>query len=335
MSGAADHVDVPSPAHTAFAVLAIVWGSNFLFMKWSTDVISAGQTALLRVLFGFLPIALYALARGALSRSHLRYVHHFIVMSVLSTSVHYFALASGGALLDSGIAGAVTGAIPLFSLLGAAVLLRGERITAGGIAGIVAGLAGVLLIARPWESGGAVSVTGVLWILLASAAFGLSIVYAKRFLVGREIHAAALTTYQMGFGLMALAAITDLDGMSAIGGDTQALLGLVVGLGLLGTGLAYVLYYVVVEHLGAIAAASSTYLPPVIAMAIGWMVVGEQLGPLDALATALILAGVIGGYGSRPACMSSSTASSGSSTSGVARLSPSTLKWRALRISSS
>ena len=326
---------MPSPAHSAFAVLALVWGSNFLFMKWSTDVITAGQTAVLRVLFGFLPIALYALVRGAVKRSHLRYAHHFAVMAILSTSIHYFALASGGALLDSGIAGAVTGSIPLFSLLGAAVLLRGERISAGGVAGIAAGLAGVLLIARPWASGGAVSVTGVLWILLASAAFGLSIVYAKRFLVGREIHAAALTTYQMGFGLLPLLAVTDLDGVGAIAGDTRALAGLVVGLGLLGTGFAYILYYVVVEHLGAIAAASSTYLPPVIAMAIGWLFVGESLGPLDALATALILAGVVGGYGSRPACMSSSTASSGSSISGVARLRPRTLKWRALRISSS
>jgi drug/metabolite transporter (DMT)-like permease len=326
---------VPSPAHSAFAVLALVWGSNFLFMKWSTDVISAGQTALLRVLFGFVPIAIYALARGVFSPRHLRYVHHFAVMSVLSTSVHYFALASGGALLDSGIAGAVTGSIPLFSLLGSAVLLRSERITTGGVLGIAGGLAGVLLIARPWESGGAVSVIGVLWILLASAAFGLSIVYAKRFLVGREIHAAALTTYQMGFGLLALAAVTDLDGIGAIGGDARALTGLVVGLGLLGTGFAYILYYVVVEHLGAITAASSTYLPPVVAMAIGWLVIGESLTPLDALATALILAGVVGGYGSRPACMSSSTASSGSSTSGVARLRPSTEKWRALRISSS
>ena len=335
---------MPHPAHSAFLVLGLVWGANYLFMKWSTDLISPGQTALLRVLFGFLPIAAYAIARGALSRSHLRYVHHFLVMSVLTTSLHYFALASGAALLASGIAGALSGSIPLFALLGAAVVLRGERITAGGILGVAGGLAGVLLIARPWESGGAVSTTGVLYILLGSVVFALSIVYAKRFLVGLEIAPSALTTYQMGFGLLALLAVTDLQGVTAIAGDTQALTGVVLGLGLLGTGVAYILYYVVIEHLGAIAAASSTYLPPVVAMAIGWLVVDETLGALDAAGTALILAGVLGSamrppaaapYASRPACMSSSTASSGSSTSGVARLRPRTEKWRALRISSS
>src|SRR5688572_5925810 len=112
-----------NPAHVAFAVLAVVWGSNFVFMKWASASISAGQVTLLRVLFGFLPVAAYALARGALSRGHLRYVHHFAVMSVLTTSVHYFAFAAGTALLPSGIAGAVAGVIPLFSLVGATLLL--------------------------------------------------------------------------------------------------------------------------------------------------------------------------------------------------------------------
>src|SRR3712207_8327220 len=60
----------------------------------------------------------------------------------------------------------------------------------------------------------------------------------------------------LGIGLLPLLAITDLSGVGAIGGDARALTGLVVGLGLLGTGFAYILYYVVVEHLGAITARS-------------------------------------------------------------------------------
>src|SRR5688572_1481628 len=113
-----------NPAHAAFLVLAVVWGSNFLFMKWSADVVSSGQTALLRVLFGLLPVAAYAAWRGALDRRHARHIHHFVVMSVLATSVHYFAFASGTGLLASGIAGAVAGVIPLFAFVAAALFLR-------------------------------------------------------------------------------------------------------------------------------------------------------------------------------------------------------------------
>ena len=281
------------PVPLLFAVLGLVWGTNFVSMKWAAEWISAGQIALLRVLFGFLPVALYAWSRGAFSRAHLRHTHHFVVMSVLATSGHYFAFASGTALLPSGIAGAIAGVIPLFSLLAAFALLPGERPGRAGIAGVLVGLAGVVLIARPWEAGGAVSIAGVLWLTLGSATIGLSFVYAKRFLVDRDIDPSALTTYQFGIALVTLAAVTDLHGITAIAADPKALWGLVIGLGLLGSGVAYVLYYAIAERVGAVTAASSTYLPPVVALAIGWLLMNEVLAPVDALAALLILAGVL------------------------------------------
>jgi drug/metabolite transporter (DMT)-like permease len=281
------------PASVLFLALGLIWGTNFLSMKWASETISAGQIALLRVLFGFLPVALYALSQGALSRTHLRHAHHFVVMSVLGTSGHYFAFAAGTVLLPSGIAGALAGVIPLFSLVAAVVLLPGERPTLAGIGGVLVGLGGVVLIARPWEAGGAVDMTGVVWMALGSAAVGLSFVYAKRFLVDLDVQPSALTTYQFGIGLITLAAVTDLDGITAVAGDPQALAALVIGLGLLGSGLAYILYYVMVERVGAVTAASSTYLPPVVALAIGALLVGEPITPFDGLAAALILAGVV------------------------------------------
>jgi drug/metabolite transporter (DMT)-like permease len=109
-------------------------------------------------------------------------------MSVLAISLHYFAFASGTALLPSGIAGALAGAIPLFVLVAAAAFLRDEPLTAPRCAGVLVGFGGVVVIARPWEAG-AVDPTGVLWMALGSATVGLSFVYAKRFLVGLAIPA--------------------------------------------------------------------------------------------------------------------------------------------------
>jgi drug/metabolite transporter (DMT)-like permease len=137
--------------------------------------------------------------------------------------------------------------------------------------------------------------------LLGSALFGLSFVYAKRFLVGLDLHPAALTAYQLGLGALTLAAVTPLTGITAVAGDSRDLVGVVLGLGLLGTGLAYILYYFVLDRLGAVAASSSTYLPPVIALALGWLVAGEVARPLDGLAILLILAGVfVSAMPSRP-----------------------------------
>jgi drug/metabolite transporter (DMT)-like permease len=208
--------DVLNAAPAAFAALGLIWGSNFIFMKWASDTLTAGQITFLPVLFGFLPVLVYALARGALSRAHLRYAHHFAVMSLLVTSVYYFAFAKGTSLLPSGIAGALSGAIAIVSLVAAAALLRGEA---------------------------------------------------------------------------TLAAVTNYDGITGIRHDPRAAVALVVGLGLLGTGIAYILYYRIVERLGAVVASSATYIPPVVALLIGWLLVDEPIDGLDLAAMLLILSG--------------------------------------------
>ena len=280
------------PASVAFVALGLIWGSNFIFIKWAAETITAGQITLLRVLFGFLPVLAYALARRALSRSHVRHFHHFFVMSLLATSVYYFAFAAGTSLLPSGIAGALSGAIPLFTFLAAAVLLRSERITPLRFLGVLIGFGGVLTIARPWESANRVDSTGVLWMLLGALSVGVSFVYARKFISPLKIPPEALTTYQIGLALITLPLVTDLHGITALADDRRALLGLVLGLGLLGTGLAYILYYSIVENLGAVTASGASYIPPVVALAIGWLLVSEPLHVLDGVAVLLILTGV-------------------------------------------
>jgi len=92
-------------ALVVFVLLGVIWGSNFVFMKWAAEVISPSQIVLLRVVFGFLPIFFYALTKRALRREHARYTHHFAVMALLATAIYYFAFAKGTALLPSSIAG--------------------------------------------------------------------------------------------------------------------------------------------------------------------------------------------------------------------------------------
>ena len=280
-------------ATAAFIALGLIWGSNFIFMKWASESITAGQITLLRVLFGFLPVCAYAALKGALDPRHVRHAHHFFVMSLLATSIYYVAFAAGTALLASGIAGALSGAIPLFSFVSAAILLRSEHVTPRRLLGILIGFGGVLLIARPWATTDAVNTSGVLYMLLGSGSVGLSFVYAKRFVSDLDIPPVALATYQVGLALVTLIVLTDLDGITAITDDRRAAIVVVIGLGVLGTGVAYILYYFIVDQLGAVTASSTTYIPPVVALAIGWLLVGEPLDIVDAAAVLLILTGVV------------------------------------------
>jgi drug/metabolite transporter (DMT)-like permease len=131
-----------------------------------------------------------------------------------------------------------------------------------------------------------------MYMMLGSLSIGCSFVYAKRFLTSLNISAVALCTYQIGLALLILLVVTDKSGMQHITDSPKAMLGVSLGLGLSGTGVAYILYYFIVERLGAVVAASATYIPPVIALLIGVFVAGEPVHALDVIAIAAILGGV-------------------------------------------
>jgi drug/metabolite transporter (DMT)-like permease len=280
-------------AYFAFGLLGLIWGTNFIFMKWAADLITPGQIVFLRVLFGFLPILLFAVLSRSLRWSHLRYAHHFLVMALLATAIYYYAFAKGTSLLLSSVAGMLSGAIPLFTFVCSLLLLRQEPLNGRTSLGVVFGFLGVLLIARPWEAAASgINLEGVLYMVMGSLSVGCSFVYAKRFLTGLAMSPLALCTYQIGFALVVIAAVTDLQGIERIAEDARAFAGVSLGLGLLGTGLAYILYYFIVQRLGALAASAVTYIPPVVALLIGYFLVHEPVSAVDLVAVVAIIGGV-------------------------------------------
>ena len=280
-------------AYWAFALLGLIWGSNFIFVKWAAVWISPSQIVLLRVVFGFLPLLIFALATRSLSWRHLRHSHHFLVMALLATAVYYVAFAKGTVLLLSSVAGMLSGAIPLFTFVTAWLFLREERLNRWTVGGTLLGFVGILLIAQPWNSEiGQANVNGVLYMIAGSLSVGCSFVYARKFISPLGLSPLTLTTYQIGIALLILLVATDLNGITNVFADRRASLGLVLGLGLSGTGIAYIIYYFIVDQLGAVAASGVTYIPPVVALLIGATWVGEPVRSLHILAMIAILLGV-------------------------------------------
>lgn len=279
-------------AYTALILLGVIWGSNFIFMKWATALITPSQTVFLRVLFGFIPLALIAWRHKVITREQLAYLPHFIVMSVLATSFYYYGFIAGTALLPSSIAGLLSGSIPIFTFVGAAIFLPDERPTKQMALGVALGFAGIALSTRPWQGGMNISLIGVLWMLAGSLSVGASFVYVRRFLSHLKLPPLALATWQTGIAVMTLAVLIDFDGITHIATDAQALWGTVLGLGILGTGAAFLIYYFIIETLGSVRAAGATYIAPIVAVVIG-AIIGEAITHVEIVALLLILSGVL------------------------------------------
>ncbi|AXX91692.1 EamA family transporter [Malaciobacter molluscorum LMG 25693] len=277
----------------AFWLIGIIWGSNFIYMKWASEYLSASQVVFIRVLFGFIPVLCYALYLKVIKLEHFKYAIHFFIMSLLGTTVYYYFFVKAAALLLSGVNGALSGSIPLFTFILSIIFINEERATFRRFLGIIVGLLGVVLIAKPFDANLLqTNINGVIYIVTGSLVLGMSFVYAKKFLTRLKIHFAALTTYQLGFALLVLVIFTDFTNITNILNNTHVFLGASIGLGLLGTGLAFILYYYLVEKLGAVNASTATYIPPVVALIIGYFFIGENITLVDILATMLIFSGV-------------------------------------------
>lgn len=137
--------------YLVFGLLGLFWGSNFIYMKWATELITPAQITLLRVFFGFLPLAFVARRKGVIQREQVRHLPHFLVMAVLATAFYHFAIAEGTARLPSGIAGVLGGSIALFTTIATLLFLSTEKPNALMLTGVLVGFAGIILIARPWE----------------------------------------------------------------------------------------------------------------------------------------------------------------------------------------
>jgi drug/metabolite transporter (DMT)-like permease len=278
--------------YVVFVLLGLFWGSNFIYMKWAAELITPAQITLLRVFFGFMPLAFVAWRKGVIHRDQVRHLPHFLVMAVLATALYYFAIAEGTARLPSGVAGVLGGSISLFTTIATLLFLRTEKPNALMLAGVLVGFAGIVLIARPWEGAGrTIDITGVFWMLSATTILGVSYVYVRRFLSPYNLPPLALATWQTGIALLVLLAVADRTGMTDILQNWHAAAGVAVGLGVLGTGMAFLIYYYLLQELGAVAASGATYITPNVALLIGWAA-GEKIGILEVAAIILVLASI-------------------------------------------
>ena len=193
--------------------------------------------------------------------------------------------------MDSSIAGLLNATTPLWTAL-IAMTVRLERdVTPTRVAGLTIGFLGTLVIFEPWRLGSQVLSWGGLACLVAAACYGVSFVYMARYLRRPELSPLALSAGQ----LVASAALTALTlpllGRPAPQFRADALVAVVV-LGAIGTGLAYLINYQLIAESGASRTAVVTYLLPVVAVALGALVLGETLAPHVLAGAAVVLAGV-------------------------------------------
>ncbi|WP_374663673.1 DMT family transporter [Ramlibacter sp.] len=281
---------MPVSSRIDFILLAAIWGSSFLFMRYAVGDFGALPTAFVRVAIAalFLLPLVWWRGLGAAFRQHGRAV---CLVGVINSGIPFALFAFALLSISTGLSAILNATVPLFGALVAWLWLE-DRPNGSRVLGLVIGFAGVALLAGEKASftpgpSGIAPAWAVLACLAATACYGIAASATKRYLTGVPPLVLAAGS-QLGATLgLALPALWLWPAQMP---GTQAWLAVTV-VGVLCTGVAYVLYFRLIEKLGPSRSLAVTFVVPVFAVIYGALFLSEAVTSWMILCGAVIVLG--------------------------------------------
>ena len=274
--------------YTRLLLLAAIWGGAFVFLRVAAPALGAAWTAEIRVLLGGLALLLWYRLRSV-DVGLRRHARSYLILGAAIIALPFLLYAYAAAHAPASLLAIVNAASPMFGVAWSAAL-GDERLTARRLAGLGLGAAGVALVVGPIDGRADPQFHWAVAAALAAAcAYGTTGILMKRCAGSANPRGMAA-----GNQLAAALALLPLIAFAPLPAAPSALVvGNMLALALLASGVAFVLYFRLIADVGATRALTVTYLIPLFGVLWGWLLLGESL-PASALAGGvLILAGTV------------------------------------------
>ncbi len=291
-------------AWIGFWALAVIWGSSFLFIRIGVEQLSTFQLVFLRTGIAAFGLNIVAHLRGHRPPTDWAGARDLLILGVVNTVFPFALITWGEKSIESGLAAVLQGTAALFTMVVAHFVFVDERITRRRVIGLTLGFMGVLVLASRSAEGEVVAtdaklhVLGQLAIVAASFCYAVGGTYSRKAIQHRldpiVAAAGAMTVTAAISGFVAYA-------VPLVGGASPAPLNqltprvwvAILTLGLLNTFVAYLIFYSIIQTLGAARASMVTYVIPAVGLALGAMFLNESVD-VRLLTGAGVIVGSIG-----------------------------------------
>jgi len=287
-----------------FLAMGVVWGASFLFMKVALDGVSFGQVAWSRTVLGALALgAIVLITRPrvprvdgtpgpVLPRERVVWLH-FLVVSLTTCVIPYLCFAWAEQYVSSSLASIYNATTPIMTALMATLVFRVERLGLSRWVGVGVGILGVIVVIGPWQYSALTgSLAGQLACLVATACYGFTFGYQRRFLSQRPIAPATFAFLSIGVSAVVMLALTPWIALTPVDLDWTIVASL-LALGVLGTGLAYIWNINVLRAWGPTGTSTVTYVTPVVGVALGVLLLAERFSWHEPVGAVLVLLGIL------------------------------------------
>lgn len=275
------------------ASLAAIWGASYLLIKYALEGFSPGEIVFLRTVLAAAVLVLVIRIQGGASWTALRATPRgkpgqSLLLGLTAVAAPFLLITFGEQAVPSGLTAVLIAPASLFVAAFAPFLDRSEAIERSQAGGLVVGLVGVALLVGVETVHSLSAFLGALAILGASALYALSSFVVK----GPFKGVPAITASAISCAVGALATLPV--ALATARGEAPGLRAIlaVVGLGVVGTALAFVIFYRLIAEIGAGRASLVSYLAPGVALIYGAALLDEHVGWAAIVGLALILGGV-------------------------------------------
>jgi drug/metabolite transporter (DMT)-like permease len=272
-------------------LLGSIWGASYLFIKVGGAEIPPFTFVAGRTLIAALALLIVLCARKeSLPRSRREWMP-LIAMGIFNGVIPYTLITWGETHITSGLAAILTAAMPLFTVILAHFWTHDERLTLGKILGVVIGFLGVIILFLPeLRQGIQIEFWGEFAVVAAAASYAIAALVARKYLHGVS-HVVASTGQLDTAALWMIPLSLAFDNPLALH-PSRAAIGSLAILALLGTAVAYILYYWLIEHTGATRTALVTYLIPITGVMWGALLLSESVEWDVLIGLAFIIVGI-------------------------------------------
>ena len=279
--------------YLALIGLALIWGASFLFIKLGVRDMSPEVLLLIRSASGFVTLAILVsiMGRPLFGPEWRSRLIPFAIMAITNGVIPWVAIAWGEEHISSGLASILNATTTLWTAVLVYWVVPSERPSVVNYVGVLIGVAGVVVLVFPDLAAHGVSGSflGTIAVLIAAFSYAINALYQRR-------RMRSVSVFELSLGQLAISVLFAIPiAAPTIAHVHVQLLSLaaVLALGAGGTGIAYLLYYYVMNSLGAVRAAGVTLLVPITAVFWGALLLGERFSLPAVIGMIVILAGVV------------------------------------------
>jgi len=279
-------------ARLVWVILCGIWGSTWLFIKLGLEDLPPLTFAGIRFVIACAILFIYIRIRGLELPRNRRDWILLAITGILAFGLNYGLLFWGEQYISSGLAALLQATIPAFGLVFAHFHLPHERLSWAKIAGVILGVCGVgVVFSNQLAVAGSKALAGCVALVLSSLFVAYSNVLVKA--RGTKMDPAILAAGQMFFGLLLLFAVgLPLEGSPLNFRWTPMALLSLFYLALVGSVIAFLLYYWLVLNIDVTKSMLIALVTPVVAVILGMIVLNEEIGWRTLIGGAMIMIGI-------------------------------------------